>query len=802
MSSTSNAIDQAPGATEPSRPQAEGAGWIPFGLTPAALFLIVTLGALVAGVLLALAGAEKAADVVWSVGTLTAATPLTVSVIRGVLRRETGVDLIALLAMVGAVALGEYLTGAVIAVMFASGQALEGYANGRAQRELRALVERAPRVVHRYEEGILTAPDISEVRPSDLLLVKPGEVIPVDGVVAAGVAVLDESALTGEPGPVVREASDLIRSGTLNAGGPFDMRATTSAEESTYAGIIRLVRQSQETKAPFVRLADRYALAFLPLTLGLSAIAWIVSGDVTRVLAVLVVATPCPLLLAAPVAIISGISRAAKRGIIVKGGASLETLARAEILLIDKTGTLTAGHPVVADLEAPGRDDGAELFRLAASVDQVSQHVLAAAIVRAARERGYTLAFPTDIFEEPGQGIRGVVDGQTIAVGRADWVAPGEAVPSWVRKFRRRVSIEGSASVFFAVNGRLAGAFLLDDPIRPDSPRTIRALRRAGIRRIVMVTGDRAEVAEMVGAVVGVDEVLAERTPAEKVEAVAAESSRGITVMVGDGINDAPALAAAGVGVAMGARGATASSEAADIVLVVDRFDRLVDALRIAGRARGIALQSVLVGMGLSVIAMVFAAAGQIPPVAGAVLQEAIDVAVILNALRVLTGDGGHAVHHRPHEAALGERFRAEHVELLPLVDRMRVVADRLDLVDAKVALADVEKVHTFLVERLLPHEKEEEAAFYPIVARILGGDDPTVTMNRTHVEIAHLTRVLGRLQRDFSPDGPEADDLPELRRVLYGLHTILRLHFAQEEEAYLSLMEAPRQTSVARAAS
>jgi heavy metal translocating P-type ATPase len=793
MATTSLPATDTPGApgSAPSPAEGAGRGKRP-GIPWSTVFLLGTVGALAAGGAAKLLGAGTAGDVAWSLGTLAAAVPLARSVLRGIWQRQAGVDVIALLAMVGAIGLGEYLAGAVIAVMFASGQSLDAYASGRAQRELRALLERAPQVVHRYEDGVLTSPGIEEVRPADLLLVRPGEVVPVDGVVATPVAVLDESALTGEPGPVVREKSELVRSGTVNAGGPFDMRATTSAGDSTYAGIIRLVRESQESKAPFVRLADRYAAAFLPFALGLSGVAWLISGDITRALAVLVVATPCPLLLAAPVAIISGISRAARLGIIVKGGASLEALARAETLLLDKTGTLTAGHPAVTELEAPEWDSADELFRLAASLDQVSQHILAAAIVHAARRRGLNLSFPTEVSEEPGRGIRGVVDRRLLAIGQADWVVSGEALPRWVRKFRRRVSMEGSASVFVAVDGRLAGAFVLADPIRPDSPRTIRALRRAGIRKIIMVTGDRAEVAEMVGAVVGVDAVLAERSPAEKVEAVVEERGHGATVMVGDGINDAPALAAAAVGVAMGARGATASSEAADVVLVVDRFDRLVDALRIAGRARSIALQSVVAGMGLSVVAMFFAAGGLIAPVFGAVLQEAIDVAVILNALRVLTGDGRRRVVHRPDEAELGERFRAEHVELLPLIDQMRLVADRLDYLEPRSALAEIERVHIFLVEKLLPHEQEEEAAFYPIVARIVGGDDPTATMNRTHVEIAHLARVLGRLVRDVSPDGPEGEDLPELRRVLYGLHTILRLHFAQEEEAYLSLIEVP----------
>jgi soluble P-type ATPase len=343
--------------------------------------------------------------------------------------------------------------------------------------------------------------------------------------------------------------------------------------------------------------------------------------------------------------------------------------------------------------------------------------------------------------------------------------------------------------MFVSIDGVLAGALILEDPIRVDSARTIRSLRQAGIRRIVMVTGDRTEVAETVGHAVGIDEVLAERTPAEKVDAVREERPNGISIMVGDGINDAPALAAADVGVAIGARGVTASSEAADVVLVVDRLDRLAEAIRISRRARGIALQSVIAGMGLSGVAMLAAAGGYLAPVAGALVQEIIDVAVIVNALRAL---GGYERQPKPTgiEAELTQRFRAEHSELIPFVKRIRLVADRLDSLSAADALLQLREVYAFLTDKLLPHERAEEEAFYPRVARLLGGDDPTGTMVRAHVEIVHLTRVLGGLLEDIEPEGPAADDLPELRRVLYGLHAILTLHFAQEEEAYLSLVE------------
>jgi heavy metal translocating P-type ATPase len=757
----------------------------------AVALLAVALCGLASGLAVRLAGVATLGDRILALTVAAGLLPLAVSVARDLARREPGVDLIALLAMGGALALGEELAGAVIAVMLASGRLLEAYAGDRARRELSALLERAPRVVHRYRDGGLDSPPLEQVRPGDRLLVKPGEVVPVDGLVGGATAVLDESALTGEAELVERGDGDRVRSGVVNAGAAFDLLATTTAADSTYAGILRLVEQAQASKAPFVRLADRYALAFVPLTLAVAGVAWAVSGEVVRALAVLVVATPCPLILAAPVAIVSGISRAARRGIVVKSGGALERLAGARVLLFDKTGTLTAGTPVVAEVDAAD-GDGGELLRLAASLDQLSQHVLAGAIVRAAADRRLPLEFPTEVQEEPGRGVRGRVDGHRVAVGKAAWVTPGQPLPPWARRLRRRGALEGFSTVFVAVDGRLAGALAVTDPIRPDTARTLRDLRRAGVRRVVMVTGDHPDTAETVGAAIGVDEVLAERTPAEKVEAARLERAAGPTVMVGDGVNDAPALAAADVGVAMGARGATASSQAAHVVLVVDRLDRLVEAIRVARRSRRIALQSVLAGMGLSLVAMAAAAAGLVAPVAGAVLQEAIDVAVIANALRALRSGGAAGRRPSPASAALGERFRAEHRELLGVVDRVRTVADRLDHLPPDQAQAEAAAVHRFLVERLLPHEQAEDTLLYPLVAELLGGDDPTAPMHRAHTEINRLARLLGGLLEELGPAGPEPEDLADLRRILYGLHAILRLHFAQEEEAYLSLLAEP----------
>jgi heavy metal translocating P-type ATPase len=778
------------------------------------VWLVSAIIGLASGGVLWLLDLPDAANVAWAITTAVALISLLRDVVVGLLQRQPGVDVIALLAMGGSLALEEYLAGAVIALMLASGDALESYADRRAHRELSSLLDRAPRVVHRYEDGALVERPVGDVRRGDRLLVKPGAVIPVDGV-SSTYAVLDESALTGESRPVERAAGDPIRSGAVNAGGAFDLLATTTAEESTYAGIVRLVREAERQKAPFVRLADRYAAIFVPVTLVIAGVAW-VTGDAVRALSVLVVATPCPLLLAVPIAIVSGISRAAHRGIIVKGGGVLETLARAKVLVLDKTGTLTSGVPEVSDIEVfpashpPGaRPDGLnpdglgldglgpdDVLRLGASLDQVSPHVLAASLVRAARARDLELSFPADVDERHGSGIEGTVDGHRVALGKASYVSEGAPMPPRAREVRRRSMLDGSSCVFVAIDGTVAGALVIDDPIRPDAPRVIRSLRRAGIERVIMVTGDHPDVAESVGAALGVDRILSERDPAEKVEALEAEREAGVVVMVGDGLNDAPALAAADVGVAMGARGATASSEAADVVLVADRLDGLVDGISIARRSRAIAIQSVVLGMGIAFGFMIGGAFGLFLPAVGALIQELIDVAAILNALRALGGGGRPSSVREATDVA--ERFRAEHREFAPELARVRSVADRLGELAPADVRRELEAVRRFVVERLPQHEEEEEAAVYPVVARLLGGEDPMSSMARAHIEISHLARVFRQLLNELPDDGPTPDDLVDLRRVLYGLYAILRLHFAQEDEAYAWLSSGEESVSVA----
>jgi heavy metal translocating P-type ATPase len=750
----------------------------------------LTVCGLVGGGLLHWAGMGAGGNLVWILAASCGIALSFFSMVESLIQGRLGVDVIALLALVGAVAVGEYLAGAVISVMLASGRALEGWAAGQARRELEALLERAPKSARRYQDGGLVIVALDQVVPGDLLLVAPGEVVPVDGSLVSASAELDESALSGEPLPVEHPQGDRIRSGVVNAGAQMDLRATTCAAESTYAAVVRLVAEAEHSQAPVVRLADRFALGFLAVTLAAAAIAW-AAGGAGRAVAVLVVATPCPLILAAPVALVSGLSRAAKRGVIVKGGAVLERLATCTTLLIDKTGTMTVGHPMLTEVVCAGSEPARQILQLAASLDQVSPHVLASAVVRSALEQKCELALPSGVEEIAGQGIRGTVAGHQVAVGKASWSGV-TGTPPWARSIRRRVHLDGALTVFVGIDGSPAGVLVFDDPLRPDAARTLRSLRRSGIARIVMVTGDRAEVAETVGAVIGVDEVLAERSPAEKLDVVRLETHRAPTMMVGDGINDAPALALADVGVALGARGATAASEAADAVLTVDRLDRLGEAAAIARRTRRIAVESMVAGMALSLVAMGVAAAGLLPAVWGAILQEVIDVAVILNALRAL-GGGATEVRLGEEDSLLTQRFREEHLAIRSDINRLHQVADALGSLDPETALAQVRSVYRTLVDEVQPHEEAEEQELYPALGRFFGGNDPMATMSRAHLEITHQIRRLGQLIDDVGPEGIDDIDLTELRSLLYGLHAILKLHTAQEDENYLSLADEPR---------
>jgi heavy metal translocating P-type ATPase len=579
------------------------------------------------------------ANTIWTVATLPVVVALAISILRDFWIGRFGVDAIALVSMSAALLLGQPLAAVVVAIMYAGGTALEDFARGRAERNLKALTDRSPRVAHRTSTRGTETISVEDVAVGDELLVRAGELLPVDGILLDASASLDESAVSGEPLPERRSAGDVLRSGTVNAGETFSMRASAVAEQSTYAAIVRMVAAAQTAKSPFIRMADRFALFLLPVTLLVAGTAWYISGDPIRALAVLVVATPCPLILAAPVAFIGGVSRAARAGILMKGSAALEALAQVRTAIFDKTGTLTIGGAELIEIEAaPGRDAN-HLLQLLASLEQASHHVLADSIIRAARGRQLVLSHPRDVREHRGAGLKARVDNMAIVAGSRALVLADKPLPGWAKNGEEKYRDEPVLRVFVALGGRLAGVVTFGDALRLDAHDTLGRLRSAGITRMVMLTGDDGAAAKRISALLDLDALVADATPAEKVATVTAEKASAPTMMVGDGINDAPALAAATVGVAMGARGATASSEAADVIVLTDRLQPVADAVRIARRTRSIALQSIIAGLVLSGLAMIAAAMGQITPVAGALLQEGIDVAVILNALRTL-GDG------------------------------------------------------------------------------------------------------------------------------------------------------------------
>ena len=536
---------------------------------------------------------------------------------------EVGSDVLALISIVATSLVGEWLAGAIIALMLATGQALESWAAGRARNQLESLVQRAPRRIQLVDnQGLITDSDISQVKVGDLFLVRTGDVVPVDGRLMAA-ASFDESALSGEPLPKEHEIGDEIPSGVVNAGEPVQMVATTTAETSTYSALVRLVENAKAHSAPGVRLANRYAMWFVPLSLAIALVTWLVPGNLHAAISVIVAATPCPLILAIPIAVIAGISNGAKHGAIIKDGAALEQLARSQVLLVDKTGTLTHGGPEVSNIQfAPGWKPE-QILSIAAGLELSSAHVLAKAVVRAAQAREVLPAKAKAVTEVLGEGLVGIVDGHTIRVGRLL-----EPVPAWVK-------VSESLQICIDRDSEVIGVIDLEDPIRADAVDTINSLRILGVERVLLVTGDRKPAADAVGDAVGVDEVFAECRPEEKLELVAVEKkkARGAVLVVGDGINDSPALAAADVGVAMGARGASAASETASVVIIEDSIGRLVDAIRISKGARNRALQAAGVGMGLSLIAMLSGAFGLVSVTENAIAQEFIDAAAILWAL-------------------------------------------------------------------------------------------------------------------------------------------------------------------------
>ena len=529
-----------------------------------------------------------------------------------------------------ALVLGEHFAGAIIVLMQAGGEALEAVAMRRASASLEALLDRAPKLAHRATDGGTVDVPVRDIAIGDLLVVKPGDLVPVDGVVEDGASSLDQSALTGEPMPVAVGPRSNVLSGALNQEGAFRMRALRPAAQSQYQQIVALVEAARRERPPIQRLADRGALWFTPFTLVMCGAAWLLTHDTDAVLAVLVVATPCPLILATPVAVIAGIGRAARRGIVIRRGAAIEEAGRVRAVVFDKTGTLTLGEPRVERVVTADGMKERDLMRLAGAVEQLSSHQVGRALAREAQERFGPLDHPVRFAESAGRGVSGEVEGRHVTVGTRAFIACADQAGA--------SDAPGVTAAHVCIDGRYAGAVYFADRMRAEVPELMRRLAGLGITETVMLSGDRAEAAEAMARQAGIRRVRADLLPAGKVEAIGElRRTHAPVMMVGDGINDAPALAAASVGVAMGAHGPAAAAEAADIVVLVDDVSRVADAIEISRRTRRIAVQSIGVGLGVSAVLMVVASFGLISPPLGAVLQEALDAAVIVNALRART---------------------------------------------------------------------------------------------------------------------------------------------------------------------
>jgi heavy metal translocating P-type ATPase len=589
----------------------------------------LALVAAATGLVLELSGLHGVAHWVLGLAALGLAMPLVWNMWEDLRQGTYGVDILAATAIITSVLMHQYWAGIVIILMLTGGEALEDYAEHRAQGELTALLSRAPQKAHILRGRKEVDVHVSEVQIGNKLAIRPGEVVPVDAIIVEGTASFDESSLTGESLPQVKEPGDTILSGSVNLDGAIVVKAKASAAESQYEQIIKLVRAAQHSQTPFVRLADRYSIPFTAISFVIAGVAWAVSGQSIRFLEVLVVATPCPLILAAPIAVISGMSRSAKHGIIIKTGRSLERLAQAQTFAFDKTGTLTRGELKVDKVQVFGKHTQDEVLSLAASLEQHSNHVLARAIVTQAQSKQVKLAKVHNIREQAGSGVSAIAKGKQVLIGRMHLLEQHHVT---LPKRFAATKLQATAALV-ALDGELIGAITFQDELRAESKHTLERLQAAGIHHFLMVTGDNQATATAIASKLGIGQVHAEALPADKLRAIETVAHRPVA-FVGDGVNDAPVLTASDVGIALGARGSTAASESADIVVLLDDLSRVAHAVEIAKRTFFIAKQSILVGIGLSIGLMLVYSTGKFPPLSGALVQELVDVVVIFNALR------------------------------------------------------------------------------------------------------------------------------------------------------------------------
>ena len=591
------------------------------------------LGFVVFSVLLALPldlfGAHAAAHIILIICVVINLIPLLWSMVQDLREGTYGVDILAATAIVTSVLLKEYWAGIIIILMLTSGESLEDYAEKRAKTELTALLKRAPVMAHIIRGRKIIDVKIGVVKSGDKLIIKPGEVVPVDSIILEGTSSFDESSLTGESLPVTKKIGDQLLSGSINMEGALTVKAIHSADDSQYQQIIKLVKSAAASKAPFVRLTDKYSIPFTIVSFVIAGVAWSVSGQPIRFLEVIVVATPCPLLLSAPIALISGMSRAAKHGIIIKTGSAMERLAAIRTLAFDKTGTLTKGKPEVDKIIAFDGFTSNEVLGLVAALERSSNHVLAQAITTKATEEKLKIIKAKKVKELTGLGLAANIANKDILVGKYGLME--EYSVEFPKKFDQN-SIQ-QTSAYLAVNGKLAGLITFKDEVRGDSMKTLDNLRLLGINNFLMVTGDNASTALSVANQFSITQVVYNAMPADKIAAIDSITIRPVG-FVGDGVNDAPVLAASDVGIALGARGSTAASESADVVIMTDSIAQVAEAVKIAKRTFFIAKQSILVGIGLSIILMLIFSTGYFKPVYGALIQELVDVVVIFNSLR------------------------------------------------------------------------------------------------------------------------------------------------------------------------